>query len=1354
MASSEQDGKGSGRNPLRAPSRGSLTLEVPPQRQTRPHAHIEAMQSAVSAAAVTGSPRISTTSSQKTACTNPGQVQVAPARQWSPAGSPSGITNSEGEEAMGSGPAPMSPQLSCASSPLGSVAGGPSGASPLADEMELGVSFSKRTSKASRTSKSPGASQPASSQDDKRKSVSTSQSSQGDSCSYGRHSTYRSSEAHAQGAHDDTGAGSSRARGSRFSNRSSATVTTIVLENGGVVHAGEEASDDDDGGKEKKGAKRSEKFKSDEKRRRSSFIDSGRLERATNLRREFSLIENDGQHKVAQILNYCRGCLCCFTMYRFFLQKDFIQTPVANTVCGAVIIANSLLIGVEMEFNNGSENEQVSWFAVESSFLVFFIAELGLRVRAVGARKFMFDYALQLDLALVAFGIMDTWLLTALMLNTRNTDAMFKVTLLRLVRLARIIRVLRVIRLFRYFHELVLLARGILGALQALSWSLMLIFMILYVGAVLTTTWYNMTYLSATETLSPEQLTDYKDWFGSVGNSLLTLFQLMTLEGWPTVVWGSMEVWNFSWLFFVPFIMITNVSLLNAVTAVVVEKVFSIAQNESSEEVKRAEKQRLRALKSLKALFMSIDVDHNGTLDIQEFKEVISNTEIASGLAELGIARYEAGELFECLDVDGDNTLTIAEFVEGLLRCSGNAQSKHLLQVQYDLLRSYNSTKSQINDLHEIIRSVLKTASRAAGVNLKKKNRPLKSGVSRSGDRITCHERLSPKEPKQPADRLPSNDSPPPRQHGQQPEKRGIIGESPRVSSLSPGCSRQNSGNTLGQDSDKAADPSKPDVAVAGHEAPTAVTQQRAAEGGELVSEALGSITSVPENEVGQVPPEPEMEADPEEEPAQGDEAAMDSEASQSASSSDPYRGPSVQPRPKAKGQAQPAPTPAPIPEEDSSVIGTPPQRPAPAAHESEAPHRPLPPPGVPGDATPAPPSASPPDFLAAAQGGPVAASEEEASRRTGHPAPSPALGIQAAATAASHSPPRSLTPPALSRRASRCNSNSSPSTSKGWLDAAQGEQRLLAQVIRAQLAEMKDMQKCFCTFREEVLSGADAKDATRDRRTALKQEETSPSPLQLMAMAALGNEGTNPSKTAHRTGRRHAGAEIRAETSVPKRASEAVVSRMSLLPEDPDAEADEQKKARGSRKSRRLSSMAKGSRASRRASGVLSAPAGESVETNTETPKRRASHAPKPRPVAEVPRGFGSRGVSQAIPRRPSIGGASPTRQRSVAQGLIAGLEAARSPSPDRTDGKRRNSGSQGGNEAATQPKRRASFSGILGQLPGGTAPMPPPALGLVAIASAASSQQAPAPKAAPRRNSFSGIMSSFRTPNAPPGL
>eukprot|EP00747_Dinoflagellata_sp_TGD_P201398 gnl/TRDRNA2_/TRDRNA2_74886_c0_seq1.p1 gnl/TRDRNA2_/TRDRNA2_74886_c0~~gnl/TRDRNA2_/TRDRNA2_74886_c0_seq1.p1 ORF type:complete len:404 (-),score=99.77 gnl/TRDRNA2_/TRDRNA2_74886_c0_seq1:95-1159(-) len=158
--------------------------------------------------------------------------------------------------------------------------------------------------------------------------------------------------------------------------------------------------------------------------------------------------------------------------------------------------------------------------------------------------------------------------------------------------------------------------------------------------------------------------------------------------------------------------MFTNVSLLNVVTAVVVEKVFSIAQNEASSEAKQGEAFRQKALRNLTELFSSIDVDHNDTLDPDEFREALKDPNVIQYLLELGIARYEADELFECLDMDGNKELSVAEFADGCLRATGPAKSKHMLQVQYDVLRSFKSLARDVAELHVSVRHAVKHMSR------------------------------------------------------------------------------------------------------------------------------------------------------------------------------------------------------------------------------------------------------------------------------------------------------------------------------------------------------------------------------------------------------------------------------------------------------------------------------------------------------------------------------------------------------------------------------------------------------------------------------------------------------------------
>jgi voltage-gated sodium channel len=87
---------------------------------------------------------------------------------------------------------------------------------------------------------------------------------------------------------------------------------------------------------------------------------------------------------------------------------------------------------------------------------------------------------------------------------------------------------------------------------------LMIIF---YVSAVLTTKLFGT---------HPDP--DMQAWFGSVGASAYTLFQIMTLESWSMgIVRPVMEHYPHAWMFFVPFIIITSFAVLNLFIGIIVD---------------------------------------------------------------------------------------------------------------------------------------------------------------------------------------------------------------------------------------------------------------------------------------------------------------------------------------------------------------------------------------------------------------------------------------------------------------------------------------------------------------------------------------------------------------------------------------------------------------------------------------------------------------------------------------------------------------------------------------------------------------------------------------------------------------
>ena len=144
----------------------------------------------------------------------------------------------------------------------------------------------------------------------------------------------------------------------------------------------------------------------------------------------------------------------------------------------------------------------------------------------------------------------------------------------------RALRVLRVLRLITLVPSMKRVVSGLLSALPGLGSVAAIIGLIFYVAAVIATKLF---------------AADFPEWFGSLGASAFTLFQVMTLESWAMgIVRPVMEVYPAAWIFFLVFILASTFTLLNLFIAVIVNAI----QSEGSAEVQESgddDAQRLRA---------------------------------------------------------------------------------------------------------------------------------------------------------------------------------------------------------------------------------------------------------------------------------------------------------------------------------------------------------------------------------------------------------------------------------------------------------------------------------------------------------------------------------------------------------------------------------------------------------------------------------------------------------------------------------------------------------------------------------------------------------------------------------------
>ncbi|CAA6803476.1 MAG: Voltage-gated sodium channel subunit [uncultured Sulfurovum sp.] len=135
-----------------------------------------------------------------------------------------------------------------------------------------------------------------------------------------------------------------------------------------------------------------------------------------------------------------------------------------------------------------------------------------------------------------------------------------------------ILRVLRVLRLFRLLtivpqmKTIIAALLEVIPGILSVSLVLMLFF---YVFAIMATGMFGDA---------------FPQWFGTLGESTYTLFQIMTLESWSMgIARPVMEVHPYAWIFFVIYILIVTFIMVNLFIGLIVDAIFTIKEHDKEE---------------------------------------------------------------------------------------------------------------------------------------------------------------------------------------------------------------------------------------------------------------------------------------------------------------------------------------------------------------------------------------------------------------------------------------------------------------------------------------------------------------------------------------------------------------------------------------------------------------------------------------------------------------------------------------------------------------------------------------------------------------------------------------------------
>ncbi len=227
------------------------------------------------------------------------------------------------------------------------------------------------------------------------------------------------------------------------------------------------------------------------------------------------------------------------------------QPHIQNAIITLIII-NAVLLGLETSPGlMAAAGETI--VVLDKAILAIFVLEIALRLYAHRA-AFWRDPWSVFDFAVVAIALIPATGPLAVL---------------------RALRVLRVLRLLTMVPSMRRVVGALLAAIPGLGSIAMVLLIIYYVFAVIATKLFAAA---------------HPEWFGDLGRSLYTLFQIMTLESWSMgIARPVMGNFPYAWVFFVSFILVATFTMLNLFIAIIVNAMQSYNEAEQHDATQAVE---------------------------------------------------------------------------------------------------------------------------------------------------------------------------------------------------------------------------------------------------------------------------------------------------------------------------------------------------------------------------------------------------------------------------------------------------------------------------------------------------------------------------------------------------------------------------------------------------------------------------------------------------------------------------------------------------------------------------------------------------------------------------------------------
>lgn len=348
-------------------------------------------------------------------------------------------------------------------------------------------------------------------------------------------------------------------------------------------------------------------------------------------------------------------------------------SPYFDGAISIVILCNSISIGAEITYQ--LENKDTRMFErLEHLYLAVYTAELALRWYVSG-RHCLKSWWVRFDLFMVAGGVASLWIIMPLL--GKLPPGFGPMMVFRMMRLARLVRAVRLLVAFR---TLWMLVRGLLSAGPVIGYTFLLSSLLIYVWACLGVEIITTHALVKTDDEFAAHVDEY---FADIPITALTLCNFLWIDGSADVYLPLVHKDKRLLLYFMVFLFMVSVALMNLVTAVIAEK--TIEQAEADRELKKAEENEKRKalIAEIKVMFLDLDSDGSGVLTREEIEN--APYEVQDKMCDL-FQKDGYQDIVDIMhtmcDLDDPEGTTVEEFLGAASKLLFSKNPIELLQLQ------------------------------------------------------------------------------------------------------------------------------------------------------------------------------------------------------------------------------------------------------------------------------------------------------------------------------------------------------------------------------------------------------------------------------------------------------------------------------------------------------------------------------------------------------------------------------------------------------------------------------------------------------------------------------------------------